>query len=171
MALVWTLTPARAQALQAADSTEFLAALRAAFGGRLGDFTAASERTCYALTLRYATAAAAAGVLTIGNAAQTLHPVAGQGFNLGLRDAWELASVLRTLSVQAIADSEPLRRYRARRRVDRVATVSATHGLVRLFSNDFFPLNAARGAGMTLLGSVAPVRNFLARRMIFGLHG
>jgi 2-octaprenyl-6-methoxyphenol hydroxylase len=52
-----------------------------------------------------------------------------------------------------------------------MATMSATHGLVRLFSNDFFPLNVMRGAAMTLLGSVAPARNLLARRMIFGLRG
>jgi len=171
MALVWTLTPARAQILKDADSIVFLAALRETFGGRLGDFIAVTPRACYPLTLRCATDDAKQGVVTIGNAAQTLHPVAGQGFNLGLRDAWELARVLRTLSVQTIADSESLRRYCVNRRVDRYAVVGATHGLVRLFSNDFFPLNAMRSAGMTLLGSVAPVRDFLARRMIFGVRG
>ncbi|HTD90786.1 MAG TPA: FAD-dependent monooxygenase, partial [Burkholderiales bacterium] len=171
MALVWTLTPARAQMLKGADSKQFLAALQDAFGGRLGDFIAVTQRACYPLTLRYTIGVTAKGTVTIGNAAQTLHPVAGQGFNLGLRDAWELARTLRTVSVQTIADHETMCRFRASRRVDRYATVGVTHGLVRLFSNDFFPLAVMRGVGMTLLGSVAPVRDFLARRMIFGARG
>ena len=170
MALVWTLPPTRAEALKDADTKPFLAALREAFGGRLGDFVHVTQRACYPLTLRYTTGAAP-GVVTIGNAAQTLHPVAGQGFNLGLRDAWELAQWLRTTPVQSLSDNETLRHYRARRRVDRGASVAATHGLVRLFSNDFMPLHAARGVGMTLLGCIAPARNFLARRMIFGARG
>jgi 2-octaprenyl-6-methoxyphenol hydroxylase len=175
MALVWTLTPARAAALNDADEKSFLIALREAFGARLGDFTAVTQRACYPLTLRYTTGHAAPGAITIGNAAQTLHPVAGQGFNLGLRDAWELAQRLRTMPAQALANpditNEATRAYRARRRFDRTATVAATHGLVRLFSNDFFPANVLRGAGMTLLGSIAPARDLLARRMIFGARG
>ncbi len=171
MALVWTLTPARAEALKDADLKTFCAALREAFGGRLGDFKTVAQRACYPLSLRYAPQTSMPGVVTIGNAAQTLHPVAGQGFNLGLRDAWELAQALRTIRVQALSDNGILRQYRASRRIDRGATLAATHGLVRLFSNDFFPLNAMRGAGMTLLGCVAPARNFLARRMIFGVRG
>jgi 2-octaprenyl-6-methoxyphenol hydroxylase len=171
LALVWTLAPARAQELSDADTKTFLAALRESFGGRLGDFKAATQRACYPLTLRYAMNDSMPGIVTIGNAAQTLHPVAGQGFNLGLRDAWELAQVLCTVPAQALVDSEHLRQYRARRRIDRYSTIAATHGLVRLFSNDFFPLRATRGAGMTLLGCIAPARNFLARRMIFGARG
>ena len=171
MAVVWTLTPQRAQTLMDAGDIPFLAALREAFGGRVGEFTAVSQRACFALTLRTTREAAMPGVVSIGNAAQTLHPVAGQGFNLGLRDAWELAQVLRAVSVQAIADPATLRRYRASRRVDRYGTVGATHGLVRLFSNDIFPLTALRGAGITLLGCLPPARDFLARRMMFGAHG
>ena len=174
MALVWTLPPARAEALKEADTKTFLAALRDAFGGRLGDFNRVTQRACYPLTLRYATepsAPDALSVVTIGNAAQTLHPVAGQGFNLGLRDAWELAQFLRTLSLQALTNHESLRRYRASRRIDRIASIAATHGLVRLFSNDFFSATVARGVGMTVLGCIAPVKNLVARRMIFGTHG
>ena len=170
MALVWTLPPACAEEFKEADTKTFLSALRQAFGGRLGEFKTVTQRACYPLTLCY-TADAAPGVVAIGNAAQTLHPVAGQGFNLGLRDAWELAQLLRTTPVQTLSDNETLRHYRARRRVDRGASVAATHGLVRLFSNDFMPLHAARGVGMTLLGCIAPARNFLARRMIFGVRG
>lgn len=181
MALVWTLKPARAEELRAADAATFLAALREAFGGRLGEFTGVTRRACYPLTLRYAAQNLAPGIVTIGNAAQTLHPVAGQGFNLGLRDAWELGQILRTVPVRDLnhnSDSsnsehsrQVLSRYGASRRVDRYATIAATHSLVQLFSNDYLPLRAARGAGMTLLGAIAPARNFLARRMIFGARG
>lgn len=171
MALVWTLGPERAQALQATDCNEFLAVLHQAFGGRLGEFRAVHSRASYPLSLRYAVAAARPGVVAIGNAAQTLHPVAGQGFNLGLRDAWELAQMVRGVSPQDIALKETLSRFSASRRVDRYATLGATHGLVRLFSNDLFPLDLMRGAGMSLLGSVAPLRDFLARRMMFGARG
>ena len=178
MALVWTLTPARAETLKDAGEKIFLDALRASFGARLGDFTSATQRACYPLTLRYATDTNAPGVITIGNAAQTLHPVAGQGFNLGLRDAWELAGILRRVSPQALTNPETihettaaLRGFASSRRIDRGATIAVTHGLVRLFSNDFFPASAVRGAGMTLVGCIAPARNFVARRMIFGARG
>ncbi len=181
MALVWTLKPARAETLRDADAATFLAALREAFGGRLGDFTGVTRRACHALSLRLSLHSAARdgapGIVTIGNAAQTLHPVAGQGFNLGLRDAWELAQMLRVIPARNLncGDSERLRqvlhRYHAGRRIDRYATIAATHGLVQLFSNDIFPLRAARGVGMTLLGALAPARNYLARRMIFGARG
>ena len=110
-------------------------------------------------------------VVAIGNAAQTLHPVAGQGFNLGLRDAWELARLLHGVPVEQLANRDTLRRYHAARRFDRDATIGVTHGLVRLFSNDYPLLSALRGAGMTLLGGVPPLRDFLARRMMFGVRG
>jgi 2-octaprenyl-6-methoxyphenol hydroxylase len=168
MALVWTLPPARAQVLEQIDTKMFLAALREAFGGRLGEFTAVTQRASYPLTLRRAAPACLPRVVAIGNAAQTLHPAAGQGFNLGLRDAWELAQALRTTPLPDPGAAETLRRYSGARRFDRFATVGATHALVRLFSNDFFALDALRGAGMTLLGCVPPARDFLARRMIFG---
>ena len=170
MSLVWTLPTARATELRQADSDTFLAALRETFGNRLGDFTRLEQRTSFPLTLRYTTHASAPGVVTIGNASQTLHPVAGQGFNLGLRDAWELAQRLVSISPQELND-QSLRDYCASRRIDRGASVATTHGLVRLFSNDFLPMHFARGVAMTMLGSVAPARNFLARRMIFGARG
>jgi 2-octaprenyl-6-methoxyphenol hydroxylase len=173
MSLVWMLPPARAETLLDTDPAGFCAALRVAFGSRLGEFTRVAQRACYPLALRYTTASVP-GVITIGNAAQTLHPVAGQGFNLGLRDAWELAQLLHGLpnsEPQALTNHEGLRHFTATRRVDRGATIAATHSLVQLFSNDFLPLHAARGAGMALLGSIAPLRNFIARRMIFGARG
>ena len=170
-ALVWCLPVAKARALADLDDGAFLAALQIAFGRRAGRFTRCAPRQCFELRLRRRIDIGTAGVIAIGNASQTLHPVAGQGFNLGLRDAWELAQILCGLSPQALTHNEALRAYRARRRVDRTAMISATHGLVQLFSNDFLPLRVARGAGMTLLGAITPLRNFVARRMIFGARG
>lgn len=171
MALVWTLPPARAQMLLQMDSIPFLAALRAAFGGRVGEFTAVTQRASFPLALRRAAHGNPPRVLAIGNAAQTLHPVAGQGFNLGLRDAWELAQTLCAIPARDPGAPEPLRRYAAARRADRWATAGATHAMVRIFSNDFFALGALRGTALTLLGCVPPARDFLARRMIFGARG
>lgn len=171
MALVWTLTPERSAELEAAPPAEFLTALRNAFGSRLGEFVSVAQRARYPLNLRQGADSSSPRTLTIGNAAQTLHPVAGQGFNLGLRDAWELARALRTQTDAPLGDAQTLSRYRTARRIDRQATLGVTHGLVRVFSNDYFLLDTLRGVGMTALGCVPPVRDFLARRMMFGAHG
>jgi len=170
-ALVWTTRAERAEQLCEAAPREFLDALQREFGVRAGLFTSVAQRARYPLTLRYAAHIAHAGVVVIGNAAQSLHPVAGQGFNLGLRDAWELAQLIRTLPVQERGGVAAAAALRARRRMDRHAGIAATHGLVQLFSNDFFPLRAARGLGMTLAGCVPPLRDYFARRMIFGMRG
>ena len=129
------------------------------------------KRACFPLALRIARPPAAARVVRIGNAAQTLHPVAGQGLNLGLRDAWELASELNRCPAAAIGDAGLLARYGARRCFDRAAGIGVTHGLVRLFSNERMPLRYARGAGLAALAAVPPARDFLVRRMIFGARG
>lgn len=167
-ALVWTTSAQRAQALCDLAPEAFLAALQSCFGERVGRLRAVGTRTAHRLTLRVAGETAVGRAAIIGNAAQSLHPVAGQGFNLGLRDAWELASEVQ----QRGADHpELLHLYRARRRVDRGATVAFTHALVNLFSNDLLPLALARGVGLSLLDCVPPVKNYVVRRMIFGARG
>jgi len=169
-ALVWTTTPERALDLCAADAPDFLAQLQNEFGGRAGRFTAVSARVSHALRRRRASADAG-HVVFIGNAAQTLHPVAGQGFNLGLRDAWELAEQIIHDGTDPLGSDAWLQAYRRRRSIDRGGGIGFTHGLVRLFSNEFPPLRLARGMGLALLGSVPPLKNFLARRMTFGARG
>lgn len=169
-ALVWTTTPEHARELCAMAAEIFLAELGAAFGGRVGDFTATGVRAAYPLQRRRAQAAADHIVL-IGNAAQTLHPVAGQGFNLGLRDAWELAEQINKPSTAPLGSRAWLNVYQARRRVDRGAGIGFTHALVELFSNDLLPLRLARGTGLALLGCMPPLKNFLIRRMTFGARG
>ena len=169
-ALVWTTSPTRAQVLCELDSRPFLDELRQEFGSRVGDFTAVSGRAAYPLKLRRAPRTPLDHAVLIGNAAQTLHPVAGQGFNLGLRDAWELAEhVLKDSAT--LGSSTWLSAYHTRRNLDRSGGIGVTHSLVQLFSNDLAPLRTARGLGLTLLGCVPPLKNFLVRRMTFGARG
>jgi 2-octaprenyl-6-methoxyphenol hydroxylase len=109
--------------------------------------------------------------VVIGNAAQTLHPVAGQGFNLGLRDAWELAQVVQRTSRENIGGADMLASYRSSRRLDTRGGILFTDFLVRAFSNDIPGFGAARSAGMMLAELTAPIKHFIARKMSFGARG
>jgi len=171
LALIWTANPGRAQELSGLPASDFLRRLHEDFGDRLCAFTAVGARSLFPLTLKYASDVVLSRTALIGNAAQTLHPVAGQGFNLGLRDAWELAGEIVRASPEAIGGTEMLAAYRARRRIDRRGGIWFTDSLVRLFSNDIAPLSAARGIALALLGCLPPARDFVARRMIFGARG
>jgi len=102
----------------------------------------------------------------IGNAAQTLHPVAGQGLNLGLRDAWELARAFRDANDPG--DAQLLARYAAARRLDAQATIRITDALAGAFLGSSRALRAARGAALTALDLLPASRRFFARRMMFG---
>ena len=167
-ALVWSVRPASAVELLGLSDSDFLARLREIFGGRLGNFTSVGPRSTFPLSLRYGKIVPATRVLAIGNAAQTLHPVAGQGLNLGLRDAWELAQMLLDAAKEEIGEPRFLARYARSRSFDRYAGIGFTDFLVRIFSNSLAPLALARGAGLAGLDAVPPARRFLARRMIFG---
>jgi len=169
-ALVWTTSPTRAQVLCELDSKQFLEELRAEFGSRVGNFISVCGRASYPLKLRRAPRTPLDHAVLIGNASQTLHPVAGQGFNLGLRDAWELAEHAMS-GADAPGSAEWLRAYHARRNVDRGGGIGITNSLVQLFSNDLPPLRIARGLALTLLGCMPPLKNFLIRRMTFGARG
>ncbi|MEC5385632.1 FAD-dependent monooxygenase [Uliginosibacterium sp. H3] len=164
-AVVWTVDPAQLAALKALDDASLLTRLHAAFGGtvRLADVR---ERSSYPLSMRLRRNTVGERTVWLGNAAQTLHPVAGQGFNLGLRDVWELAETLRGAADAGSADV--LSRHARRRRADRWGTAGFTDSLVRLFSNDNTLLGHARGAGLLALDMLPPLRHFVAKRMIFG---
>lgn len=170
-ALVWSCSPERARELSDLPDGGFLAQLHRCFGDRLGAFTSVGARSVHPLALKFVEDVAPPRTVLIGNAAQTLHPVAGQGFNLGLRDAWELAGEIARTSPEDPGSATMLSNYRARRRLDRLGGIGVTDLLVRLFSNDIAALRAARGAGLALLGCVAPARDFVVRRMIFGARG
>jgi 2-octaprenyl-6-methoxyphenol hydroxylase len=171
LALVWSTTPARAQQLCTMAEHEFLNSLQQAFGQRLGTFAAATSRACFPLALKVAGSLPVPRAVILGNAAQTLHPVAGQGFNLGLRDAWELATAINAAAREEIGASAMLAAFAARRRLDRGGGIWFTDILVRLFSNDIGPLRLARGMGLALLGAVPPAKDFVVRRMTFGARG
>ena len=160
-ALVWCVRPETADALLQLDDAAFLARLGTAFGTRLGRFTGTSARASYKLGLN-AHAAATARTVAIGNAAQTLHPVAGQGLNLGLRDA----AVLARLLAQG-ATPVKLGEFTAARRADRGTTVGLTDAMARAFANEG-PAQALLGLSLGVLDTVAPARALLAELMMFG---
>jgi 2-octaprenyl-6-methoxyphenol hydroxylase len=165
-AVVWSLEPASAAALAGAPPAEFLAQLQAAFGDRAGRFVAVHERLRAPLVMRRRPSRVAGSDVYIGNAAQTLHPVAGQGLNLGLRDAWDLAQTLH--GAQDAGDERVLARFSALRRFDAAATVGVTELLARGFLGANPLARLARGALLTSLDLLPPARRFFARRMIYG---
>lgn len=164
-AIVFTVPPAKADWLMGLDDEAFVAALQSQFGNRL-TFTGAGPRARFPLALRLRQETVAQREVWVGNTAQTLHPVSGQGFNLGLRDAWELASLLAPSPDPGA--SATLRAYARGRRTDRQGSALFTDGIVRLFSNDIAPLRLARGLGLLALDLFPPARHFVAKRMIWG---
>lgn len=161
--IVFTLPPARADAVMALDDDAFIAALQQQFGGRLR-FARPGRRSRFPLALRQRKTLVDGHQVWIGNAAQTLHPVSGQGFNLGLRDAWQLAETLLADGLGPAA----LERYAASRQLDRRGGAWFTDRIVKAFSNDFAPLKLARGLGLLALDLCPPARHFVAKRMIWG---
>jgi len=171
LALVWTTTPVHARQLCELPDAGFLGQLQSAFGTRLGAFSQVGTRSSFPLALKVAGRMMEPRLVALGNAAQTLHPVAGQGLNLGLRDAWELAETVHGCDREGIGNETHLRAYASRRRVDRGGGVRFTDSLVQLFSNDIAPLKLARGLGLAVLGAAPPVKDFVVRRMTFGTRG
>ncbi len=165
-ALVWSTRPEKARALVEAPEPQFLAELAAAAGGRPGRPLQAEARMTLPLVLRVRTTRVAPREVFIGNAAQTLHPVAGQGLNLGLRDAWDLAEAWRAGGDPG--DAAMLARYAARRRADAAATIRLTDFLAGAFLGTSRLGRGARGAAMAMLDIFPPARRFFARRMIYG---
>lgn len=170
-ALVWTAKRADAERIAALPDTAFLAALQAHFGGRRGCFLEAGPRKTFPLKLAWTGSEAGNRVVRIGNAAQTLHPVAGQGFNIGLRDAWELAALAADAPADALGSAAMLAAYARGRRADVIGGLGFTDFLVRAFSNDLGPLRHARGLGLLALEAFPPAKAFVARRMMFGANG
>jgi 2-octaprenyl-6-methoxyphenol hydroxylase len=170
-ALVWSARTADAERIAALDDAVFLDALYRHFGGRRGRFLEASPRKTFPLKLAYTGSEAGARTVRIGNAAQTLHPVAGQGFNIGLRDAFELALACADVPAEQIGSAAMLAAYARGRRVDVAGGLGFTDFLVRTFSNDFPPLRHVRGLGLLALEALPPLKTFVARRMMYGARG
>lgn len=173
--VVWTLEPAAAERAMAMDDRAFLAALQDAFGFRLGRLSEPGRRFAYPLSLTRAERQVAPRAVVIGNAAQGLHPVAGQGFNLGLRDVAVLAEVLADEVIAAGSSFDPgsaelLQRFERWREEDRGRVIGFTDGLVRLFSSRLPALGVARDAGMVLFDLMTPAKHAFAR-VTMGLTG
>ena len=167
--VVWTLPEARSREVMQLDDAQFLRELGEAFGTRLGRFTRAGRRHAYPLALTRADEQVAERVVIIGNAAQGLHPIAGQGFNLGLRDVATLAELIAGERAD-LGSPAMLERYRAWRAADRRAVVAFTDGLVRLFGNPLAPVRGARDLGLLAFDLCAPAKDALSR-LSMGIAG
>lgn len=161
--IVLTLPPAEADAVMTMDDETFVATLQSRFGKHM-TFANPGPRSRFPLALRMRETLVKDNEVWIGNTAQTLHPVSGQGFNLGIRDAWQLSEILLKNGV----DRSSLASYAASRRLDRHGGAFFTDQIVRAFSNDFGPLKLARGLGLFALDVFPPARHFVAKRMIWG---
>jgi 2-octaprenyl-6-methoxyphenol hydroxylase len=162
--LVWCASPEEAARRMELSDDAFLTELGHAFGTRMGSFTRIAGRAAFPLGLTALHTLIDRRTVAIGNAAQTLHPVAGQGLNLGLRDARALTDALSVDGPRPLA----LAHFAQRRALDRRLTIGATDTLARLFTVDFPPLAAMRGLALTALEFLPPVKSALARQMMFG---
>lgn len=166
--LVWTESPEEVLRLLALNDADFLAELHQHFGDRQGRFIEVSARKSFPLTLRYAKSAIAQRVALIGNAAQALHPVAGQGFNLGMRDADALAKIILAAEKNNIGNEHMLLSYVEARKQDKTRGINFTDKLVNIFSNKNNMLRVARSGSLALMDLLPPARKMLTRKMIFG---
>jgi 2-octaprenyl-6-methoxyphenol hydroxylase len=161
--LVWTVKTGDETALLDCSEDAFLQTLQHRFGFRAGRFTRVGQRNSHPLTLMQADSPQQHRVVLIGNASHSLHPIAGQGFNLGLRDV----AVLADLICQHLDDpgsAELLFDYQQWRNRDQQQVINTTNHLVTLFSNAVSPLGHARGAGLTLMDLMPSAKHQLAKR-------
>lgn len=165
-ALVWSCRPEHAAELAQCADERFLERLAAAAGRRPGRPLQVGERVVQPLALRVHPVRVMSRAVFIGNAAQTLHPVAGQGLNLGLRDAWDLSRAF--VESRDPGDAAVLARYAASRRFDAQATIRVTDALASAFLGANPLARAARGLALTALDLFPAPRRFFARRMIYG---
>jgi 2-octaprenyl-6-methoxyphenol hydroxylase len=160
--VIWTCTPERAIEVLSFEDATYLRELQARFGWRAGRFVRAGARASYPLKLTRAAATVAARTVLIGNAAQALHPVAGQGFNLGLRDAAMLAEVIAGARGD-VGSPELLRKFAAWRAGDRSGVVRFTDGLVKIFGDTRPAVGVLRNLGLLLFDLSPPAKSALAR--------
>ena len=167
MSLVWCQGEERYQKTMELDDETFRNELQKSFGFRLGKINRVGERTSYPLSLHLPEKIYSGRTLLLGNSAHTLHPIAGQGFNIGLRDIAALVELIET----RMSDSDPnksiadfgsetfLEKYYQQRKPDWNKTIGATDSLVRFFSNDFFPLISVRSKALWLVDKTPFIKN------------
>jgi 2-octaprenyl-6-methoxyphenol hydroxylase len=172
--LVWCGSPQSSQVRLQLSDADFLKRLQAEFGSRIGQFLKIQDRRLYELGLNYRKEITQGNEVWIGNAAQTLHPVAGQGLNLGLRDAYLLSEKLSALfsnpenQKNATAIEATLKDYAQSRKADRTATIGLTDFMARIFTSNLLPIVIGRGLALSALQWLPPVKTALARQMMFG---
>jgi len=172
--LVWCGSPESSQHRLQLSDENFLGELQEEFGSRIGRFLKIQDRRLYELGLNYRKEIVKKKEVWIGNAAQTLHPVAGQGLNLGLRDAFLLAEKLVSVFSKSSKDQFPtelqsaLESYAQSRKADRTTTIGLTDFMARVFTSNLVPIVLARGLALSALQWLPPVKTGLARQMMFG---
>ncbi|MFN3579741.1 MAG: FAD-dependent monooxygenase [Pseudomonas sp.] len=170
--IVWSLLPEAAERIAELPEEAFCAELELALEGRLGRVLASDPRHCIPLRQRHAKDYVMPGLALIGDAAHTIHPLAGQGVNLGLLDAAELNDVLRAALLRGdnLADLQVLQQYERRRMGANLGMMAAMEGFERLFHADALPLRWARNLGMSWLNQQDTLKSALVRRAM-GLEG
>lgn len=171
MSLVWCTKPEKAQDLLLLDDDHFLQELQKQFGWRLGRLIKVGERASYPLVMRSRPQTVSHRFAVVGNAAQTLHPIAGQGFNLGIRDAVSLVESL--LEIKMTTDEKfdigcyaALAAYQQRRQSDRKLTMTMTAFLVHFFSNDWLPTKLVRNLGLMAMDTLPGLDTPLIQRTL-----
>jgi 2-octaprenyl-6-methoxyphenol hydroxylase len=167
--VVWTTTPAHGTTLLDMSDVEFIRELTSRFGPRVPPFVHIAERRVFPLALEFAYRVAAERVVMLGNAAQSLHPVAGQGFNLGVRDAYGLARDLLCSEPNQFGTPAQLERYARSRRADRIAGAAFTHSILSIFGSASPVASWPRGALVAMLDATPVVKRMFTRSMLFGL--
>ncbi len=170
--LVWTRRSDKVNPIMAMSDQEFLRQLQIEFGNRLGQFTQVGKRSTYQLKLVKANAQVQKRVALIGNAAHTLHPIAGQGFNLGMRDVATLAQIIveEQKAGRDIGLLRVLQPYQQWRQQDHQRIIGFTDNLVKIFSNRFTPLALARNIGLVATDVFPPLKHLLAEHTM-GMAG
>ncbi len=166
--LVWTGKQEVVAELLALDDVTFLQSLHQHFGDRVGRFLHVDKRMCFPLKMASLKPTFASHLVVIGNAAQTMHPVAGQGFNVGLRDAWQLAEIINNSALTTLGSNHMLNAYQATRSQDTKRGLMFTDFLVNIFSNDIIGVSAGRAAALGVLDILKPVKSHLVSKMSFG---
>lgn len=165
MSLVWCLRPEHATEVMDYDDKQFLSELQTAFGWRLGKLKKVGQRASYPLLLRYRKENVSHRFAVVGNAAQTLHPIAGQGFNLGIRDVATLAESIAN-STHDVGCYPVLKCFKQSRCNDRDATIEMTSALVHLFSNDYLATRIGRNVGLFAMDNLPILKTPLLRRTL-----
>ena len=166
--LVWTMPPEQSEDIMALSEQDFKAQLELAFGSWLGAITQVGKRDVYPLILLQAQQQTYHRMALIGNASHTIHPIAGQGFNLGLRDVQQMAQLIanQLLTSNDIGNFSLLNDYANNRLKDQSQVISLTDSLVTLFANDLPPLVAGRNVGLKVMNYFAPLKNTLVNKLM-----